>query len=141
MGVFRDTINIPSQITGGEKPFTAVPGDLEKPETLDFTGSDAVVASIPLPPTDICTLTYTQEVARTLRSKLKEANVQRLVFLSRAGAQSDEGVVSGFHAHCDPTRSTNRVVVDLRVRSRRTMQPRRSLAMPLCKSCLFAPSF
>lgn len=92
--LYRNLARVPKEFA--DKPnFHALQGDVADPTTLDFTGSDAVLAITP--PTfeggDI--VKQAEILSKNVKDAIEAAgSVKRLVLLSSIGAQLREGVVS-----------------------------------------------
>lgn len=92
-GLYRDLAKVPAKFAS-QRRFHAVRGDVSDPSTLDFTGSDAVLAITP-PAYDGRDLSLHAEKASESVKKAVETSgtVKRLVLLSSVGAQFNTGVV------------------------------------------------
>ena len=92
-GVYRDPSKAPESFTANPR-FTAVKGDVGDASSLDFSGSDAVVAITPSGAAEKDVVVYAREVSVNTRKAIEAAgSVKRLVLLSSGGAQYSEGVV------------------------------------------------
>ena len=91
-GIFRDPAKAPSELTAHPN-FKAVQGDVSA--TLDLTGADVVIVTIPPigEPRDI--VTAAKERASNIKTAVEKAagTVKRVVLLTSIGAQFSTGVV------------------------------------------------
>ena len=92
--LYRNLARVPKEFA--DKPnFHALQGDVSDPTTLDFTGSDAVLAITP-PTFEVGDIVKQAEIlSKNVKDAIEAAgSVKRLVLLSSVGAQLREGVVS-----------------------------------------------
>jgi uncharacterized protein YbjT (DUF2867 family) len=91
--VYRDPSKAPESFVANPR-FTAVKGDVSDAASLDFSGSDAVLAITPPRFDGYDVVKHAREVSENVRVKLDGVeSVKRLVLLSSMGAQYGEGVV------------------------------------------------
>lgn len=91
--VFRDIAKVPSKFN--DRPnFKAVQGTVDDASSLDFTGSDAVIALTPPTYDDTPIVEHARTVSENTKTAIKAAgSVKRLVLVSSVGAQFDHDVV------------------------------------------------
>ncbi|KAH8879818.1 hypothetical protein GQ53DRAFT_671328 [Thozetella sp. PMI_491] len=92
-GVYRNFANVPHKF-GGHTNFKGVRGDVRDVLSLDFRGSDAVLAITP--PIFDCTDTvkHVTLASQSIKAAIRKAgSVSRLVYVSSPGAQFSERVV------------------------------------------------
>ena len=96
--LYRDLKKAPLEFTSCEN-VTCVQGDVSDAASLDFSGSDAVLAITP-PVFDGRDISkHAELVSRNVQGAIEEAGcVKRLVLLSSMGAEHDQGVVSIEHS-------------------------------------------
>lgn len=90
--IYRDPSKAPDYFVSNPR-FTAVKGDVEDVESLDVSGSDAVLAITPpkLDGSDI--VAFSSSVSENLKGAISRAgSVKRLVLLSSMGAQYEDVV-------------------------------------------------
>lgn len=93
--VYRDLSKVPPEFKSHTN-FEAVQGDVADASSLDFSGTDAVLAITPPTYDDRDILAHAESVSKNVKDAVEKAgSVQRLVLLSSGGAQFSEGVVSG----------------------------------------------
>ncbi|KAK5652249.1 hypothetical protein OQA88_10746 [Cercophora sp. LCS_1] len=91
-GVYRDLAKVPAEFRENPR-FEAVKGDIDAPEGIDLSGTDAVFLVQPPVYQDIDTIEHARVVAEGLKAAVKRAgSVKRVVVLSSQGAQYDQGV-------------------------------------------------
>lgn len=91
--IYRDPSKVPESFVANPR-FTAVKGDVRDAASLDFSGSDAVLAITPPRFDGYDVVQHAREVSENVRAKLEGIeSVKRLVLLSSMGAQYNEGVV------------------------------------------------
>jgi hypothetical protein len=107
-GIYRNTTKAPHAFT--QSPlFTAVPGNVQDPTSLDFDGAD-VVFYVPPPVYDGTDLgEFATHAAKNIKSALQKASVRRLVLLSAPGAQHSSGIVGSCPATLPQHFSTKNV--------------------------------
>lgn len=93
-GLYRDVNKAPGEFTA-HLNFTAVKADVSDASSLDFSGSDAVLAITP-PVFDGRDIgKHAELVSKNVKDAVERAGcVRRLVLLSSMGAEFDHGVVS-----------------------------------------------
>jgi uncharacterized protein YbjT (DUF2867 family) len=92
--VYRNLSRVPKEVTADSR-FKAVQGDISDATTLDFAGSDVVLAITP----PVMEGEEMIKTAETMMQNIKQAvenagGVKKLVLLSSIGAHLDRGVVS-----------------------------------------------
>ena len=93
-GVYRDLAKVPAEFKSNPR-FEAVKGDVEDAASLDFAGSDAVFTIPPPLYDEQDIIAHARKVSENVKTAVKKADsVKRLVLLSSAGAQYDQGTVS-----------------------------------------------
>jgi putative NADH-flavin reductase len=92
--VYRDLTKVPAEFKACEN-FTAVQGDVEDAESLDFTSCDAVFTSTPPCFDGSDPIKKAELLAQNVKTAVERAGVKRLILLSSVGAEFSEGVVSG----------------------------------------------
>lgn len=94
--LYRNLSKVPKEFADRAN-FHARQGDVSEPATLDFTGSDAVLAITPPAFDGRDIVAHAETVSKNVKDAIeKSGSVQRLVLLSSAGAQFSTGVVSHF---------------------------------------------
>ncbi|KAJ6440590.1 Major facilitator superfamily domain, general substrate transporter [Purpureocillium lavendulum] len=90
--LYRNLAKVPKDFA--ERPnFHALQGDISDPATLDFTGSDAVLAITPPAFDGRDIVKHAEVVSKNVKDAIEAAgSVKRLVLLSSVGAQLGEGV-------------------------------------------------
>lgn len=92
--LYRNLDKVPEEFKSAAN-FTAVQGDMEDPQTLDFSGSTSVSVMTPPVFKDGDALAHTEQMCLNVKNALDAAgSVKRLVLLSSMGAEFDKGVVS-----------------------------------------------
>lgn len=93
-GYYRDLSKVPAEFKDNPR-FQAVQGNVEDVNSLDFSGSDAVInITPPIYDRDIDSIAHAHEVSENVKTAIKKAgSVKRLVLLSSIGAQYDHGTV------------------------------------------------
>ncbi|KAJ4246542.1 hypothetical protein NW762_013483 [Fusarium torreyae] len=90
--LYRDLKKVPHEFNSLDN-FTAVQGDVCDVSTLDFSGSDAVLACLPPAYDGRDIIVHAQTVSDNIRDATEKAgSVKRLVLLSSVGAEFAEGV-------------------------------------------------
>ncbi|KAF5544748.1 nucleoside-diphosphate-sugar epimerase [Fusarium mexicanum] len=93
-GLYRDPKKVPDDFSSANN-FTAVQGDVGDVNTLDFSGSDAVLMVLPPAYDGRDIVEHAQRISNNVKTAIENASrVQRLVLLSSVGAEFSEGVVS-----------------------------------------------
>ncbi|KAM0558092.1 hypothetical protein ACHAPJ_005259 [Fusarium lateritium] len=89
--VYRDTSKAPSEYT--EHPnFEAVKGDVADGDSLDFSGTDAVLHVPPPTYEKIDQADWAKQAASNVKNALQAAGVKKLIVLSGLGSQHDHGI-------------------------------------------------
>lgn len=92
--LYRDVNKAPAEFTAHDN-FTPVKADVSDASSLDFAGSDAVLAITPPVYDGRDVAKHAELVSRNVKDAIERAGcVKRLVLLSSMGAQFDHGVVS-----------------------------------------------
>ncbi|OGM44050.1 hypothetical protein ABOM_007800 [Aspergillus bombycis] len=92
IGIYRDLNKVPAEFRS-HRNFKAIRGDLKDRDTLDFTGSDAVLTLTPpcLDGSDF--VAQAKAISSNVRDAVVKAkSVKRLVYISSMGAQFASGV-------------------------------------------------
>ncbi|RGP81293.1 hypothetical protein FLONG3_437 [Fusarium longipes] len=92
VGIYRDPNKVPADLKSHPN-FRFIIGNLAERETLDFSGSDAVLVTTPAAFTSTDVSAHIKCITENVRSAIKRAgSVKRLVYVSSVGAQYHEGV-------------------------------------------------
>lgn len=92
-GIYRDLAKVPKEFND-HPSFTATKGSVSDASSLDFTGSNVVLAITPPVIGSGDPIKAAEEVAENVKKAIEAAGtVKRLVLLSSMGAECDEGVV------------------------------------------------
>ncbi|KAM0551845.1 hypothetical protein ACHAPJ_008181 [Fusarium lateritium] len=90
--LYRDLKKVPDEFNSTDN-FTAVQGEVCDAATLDFSGSDAVLACLPPAYDGRDIIAHAQTVSSNIRDAIDKAGgVKRLVLLTSVGAEFAEGV-------------------------------------------------
>lgn len=94
VGIYRDVIKAPDNFKKSQH-FEARQGDLASPETLDFSGSDVVIAVLPPLWSDPAgPVSGSKRLAENVEKAVRSSEtVRRLVYVSSMGAQYEKGTV------------------------------------------------
>ena len=93
IGIYRNLNKVPAEFKSHPN-FKAVQADLSDAGSLDFTGSDAVLALTPPKYDGSDFIAETKKAATNVRNAIERSGtVRRLVYISSMGAQHAEGVV------------------------------------------------
>jgi uncharacterized protein YbjT (DUF2867 family) len=93
-GLYRDPKKVPDEFRSANN-FSAVQGDVGDVNTLDFSGSDAVLMVLPPAYDGRDIVEHAQRISNNVKTAIEKAGgVKRLVLLSSVGAEFSEGVVS-----------------------------------------------
>jgi len=93
-GLYRDLKKVPNEFSSADN-FEAVQGDVGDGNTLDFSGSDAVLMVLPPAYDGRDIIEHAQRISDNVKTAIERAgSVRRLVLLSSVGAEFSEGVVS-----------------------------------------------
>ncbi|KAF4340536.1 hypothetical protein FBEOM_5574 [Fusarium beomiforme] len=90
-GIYRDTSKAPNEYVNNPN-FSAVEGNIEAEESLDFSISDAVLYVPPLTYENVDQSDWAKKTANNVKNALRKAGVKRLVLLSGLGSQNDHGI-------------------------------------------------
>ncbi|KAF9775316.1 hypothetical protein IL306_006596 [Fusarium sp. DS 682] len=91
-GLYRDLKKVPNEFASADN-FTAVQGDVGDVNTLDFSGSDAVLMVLPPAYDGRDIIEHAQRISNNVKTAIEKAgSVKRLVLLSSVGAEFSEGV-------------------------------------------------
>ncbi|KAF5694525.1 nucleoside-diphosphate-sugar epimerase [Fusarium denticulatum] len=91
-GLYRDLKKVPDEFSSA-KNFTAIQGDVGDVNTLDFSGSDAVLMVLPPAYDGRDIVEHAQTMSSNVKTAIEKAGgVRRLVLLSSVGAEFSEGV-------------------------------------------------
>jgi len=96
-GVYRSLSKVPANFSAHPN-FKAVQGDILDGASLDFSGSDALLAITPPQYIESDIVADARKMAENTKAAAQKAGVRRLVLLSSSGAEFDKGTVG-----CDPT--------------------------------------
>ncbi|EQB50114.1 hypothetical protein CGLO_10492 [Colletotrichum gloeosporioides Cg-14] len=92
VGIYRDLGKVPSDLKSHPN-FRAIRGNLAEAETIDLTGSDAVLFTTPAAFASPDVSAHNNLITDNVRNAVKKAgSVKRLVYVSSVGAQYHEGV-------------------------------------------------
>ncbi|EGU75544.1 hypothetical protein FOPG_13698 [Fusarium oxysporum f. sp. conglutinans race 2 54008] len=91
-GLYRDLKKVPNEFSSADN-FEAVQGDVGDGNTLDFSGSDAVLMVLPPAYDGRDIIEHAQRISNNVKTEIERAgSVRRLVLLSSVGAEFSEGV-------------------------------------------------
>ncbi|EWG54522.1 hypothetical protein FVEG_12726 [Fusarium verticillioides 7600] len=91
-GLYRDLKKVPDEFSSTGN-FTAVQGDVGDVNTLDFSGSDAVLMVLPPAYDGRDIVEHAKRISNNVKTAIERAgSVGRLVLLSSVGAEFSEGV-------------------------------------------------
>ncbi|KAF5682523.1 nucleoside-diphosphate-sugar epimerase [Fusarium circinatum] len=91
-GLYRDLKKVPDEFSSANN-FMAVQGDVGDVNTLDFSGSDAVLMVLPPAYDGRDIVEHAQRISNNVKTAIEKARcVKRLVLLSSVGAGFSEGV-------------------------------------------------
>ncbi|KAF5632421.1 nucleoside-diphosphate-sugar epimerase [Fusarium tjaetaba] len=91
-GLYRDLKKVPDEFNSSDN-FTAVQGDVGDVNTLDFSGSDAVLMVLPPAYDGRDIVEHAQRISNNVKTAIEKAGgVRRVVLLSSVGAEYSEGV-------------------------------------------------
>ncbi|TVY79205.1 hypothetical protein Focb16_v009521 [Fusarium oxysporum f. sp. cubense] len=91
-GLYRDLKKVPNEFSSADN-FEAVQGDVGDGNTLDFSGSDAVLMVLPPAYDGRDIIEHAQRISNNVKTAIERAgSVRRLVLLSSVGAEFSEGV-------------------------------------------------
>ncbi len=92
-GVYRNLARVPEEFKVNPR-FEAMQGDIEDADSLDFSGSDAVMTVQPPHYDGRDTIAHAKKVSENTKAAIQKAgSVKRLVYISSQGAQYDQGTV------------------------------------------------
>lgn len=97
--LYRDIGKVPEEFSSHHN-FNSVKANVSDASTLDFSGSDAVLAITPPLYTGADIVAHANLVSRNVRTAAEKAGIQRLVLLSSVGAQYSKGIVSHLVTTC-----------------------------------------
>ncbi|KAF4430543.1 hypothetical protein F53441_13947 [Fusarium austroafricanum] len=90
--LYRDLKKVPDEFSAAGN-FTAVQGDVGDVDTLDFSGSDAVLMVLPPAYDGRDIIEHSRRISNNIKTAVEKAGgVRRLVLLSSVGAEFAEGV-------------------------------------------------
>ncbi|KAK7414435.1 hypothetical protein QQX98_006714 [Neonectria punicea] len=107
--LYRDVQKVPTEFTAHEN-FTVIQADVSDASSLDFSGSDAVLAITPPVHDGRNVVAHSELVSKNVRDAVERSgSVKRLVLLSSMGAEFSEGVgeIKTNHVAEQVLRSTN----------------------------------
>ncbi|KAF4959559.1 hypothetical protein FGADI_1626 [Fusarium gaditjirri] len=91
-GLYRDLRKVPDKFSSADN-FEAVRGDLADVNTLDFSGSDAVLMVLPPAYDGRDIVEHAERISKNVKTAIERAgSVKRLLLLSSVGAEFSEGV-------------------------------------------------
>ncbi|KAG5789987.1 hypothetical protein H9Q69_010951 [Fusarium xylarioides] len=91
-GLYRDLKKVPDEFSSADN-FTADQGDVGDVNTLDFSGSDAVLMVLPPAYDGRDIIEHAQRISTNVKSAIERAgSVRKVVLLSSVGAEFSEGV-------------------------------------------------
>ncbi|EXK43231.1 hypothetical protein FOXG_15397 [Fusarium oxysporum f. sp. lycopersici 4287] len=91
-GLYRDLKKVPNEFSSADN-FEAIQGDVGDVNTLDFSGSDAVLMVLPPAYDGRDIIEHSQRISSNVKTAIERAGtVKRLVLLSSVGAEFSEGV-------------------------------------------------
>ncbi|CZR48580.1 uncharacterized protein FPRO_04095 [Fusarium proliferatum ET1] len=91
-GLYRDLKKVPDEFNSANN-FKAVQGDVGDVNTLDFSGSDAVLMVLPPAYDGRDIVEHAQRISSNVKAAIEKAScVKRLVLLSSVGAEFSDGV-------------------------------------------------
>ena len=91
-GVYRNLSRVPPHLAAHPK-FKSVKGDVQDGASLDFAGSDAVLAITPPQFHESDIVADARTMSQNIKAAAQKAGIRRLVLLSSSGAQFDKGTV------------------------------------------------
>jgi uncharacterized protein YbjT (DUF2867 family) len=94
VGIYRDLAKAPTDFKSNAH-FKAASGDVADSSSLDFSGVDVVVVVTPPQYTETDPVSRARLFAQNVKQAIaKAASVKRVVYISSAGAQHENGTVS-----------------------------------------------